>query len=176
MKKTAVLLILLSGFCAHTTAQIWQPDIFGTYYRLAADSLPLWELPTSEWMNVVAHFKSADGTTVLGIFEAEYFDGLGRRCEKVAGSAGGQCQDHVYYQEYDDAGRKGNVWLPAIFPTSFVNYRPYTQVCQSAELNNGMDSRPFSSTVAHPDFSVAHPSDRLIDTICMGDFSLNGKK
>ena len=33
-----------------------------------------------------------------------------------------------------------------------------------------------SVDLAHPDFSVAHPSDRLIDTICMGDFSLNGKK
>ena len=171
MKRITFIIISFVGICSHSAAQIWQPDIFGYYARLMPDTLPLWELPTSEWMNVTAHFKSGDGSTGPGILEAEYYDGLGRSWEKVTGSAGGQSQNHVFYQEYDDTGRKGNVWLPAVFPSDFVSFHPYAQVSQSAQANNGQDTRPYDSPV-YEDNAL----DRIVEQYSAGaDWYNHGK-
>ncbi|MDH6343988.1 hypothetical protein M2480_002653, partial [Parabacteroides sp. PFB2-12] len=88
------------------------------------------------------------GTSYLE--QVEYYDGLGRPSQVVEAKMGGASQDLVSLIEYDGAGRREKVWLPAVRSGNNSAYVSPSTLRTSSSSSNKGDNKPYSLTVYEP--------------------------
>ncbi|MDR0892981.1 MAG: DUF6443 domain-containing protein, partial [Mediterranea sp.] len=88
-----------------------------------------------------------------------YYDGLGRPIETVQASASPTTSaDLVTYQEYDNAGRASNVWLPTVTTAGNGAFVPFADFTTKAANTYTNETKPYAKPVYE-----ASPLNRIVE-------------